>query len=249
MGKVEQVLARFGLEEQEIKTYLALLQLGEATATKLAERTGLGRVHMYQITNRLIEKGLASYIIKNNIRYFIAADPEIFLTNLHEKEEQFKNVLPELKQRQQTIKFETKVEIYRGKEGINTVLKMILRDKKPYYIFGGGEEACIKVGLINKIFVKRAEKEKIYGKLLERKKAKFFVGKNEEYRIISDKFLSSTSTMLWNNKTAIFIWSEPYYVILIENLEVTRSYLSNFNYLWKIAKKPSKIDRIKRLLK
>jgi len=39
-------LENLGLEEQEAKTYLASLDLGEATATRLAERTGLGRVHM-----------------------------------------------------------------------------------------------------------------------------------------------------------------------------------------------------------
>ena len=123
------VLKKLGLEEQEAKTYLALLSLKEATATKLAERTNIGRVNMYQITNRLIERGLVSYVVKNNVKWFKAADPETLLKGLEEKQEQLQKILPQLKSRQKEIKPETKVEIYRGREGINTILKMIIRDE------------------------------------------------------------------------------------------------------------------------
>ena len=225
-----------------------MLSLGEATATKLAERTGLDRTLMYQLTNKLIVRGLVSYVVRNNVRYFSAADPETFLKELHEKEEKFKRILPELKERQRNIKPETKVEVYRGKEGINTIYRMVLREKKPYYLFGGGEEACTRVELINRKFVRKAVKEKIPGKILERKKAWFFVGENEEYRFIPDELISSTTTMLWNDKTAIFVWSEPYYVILIENPEITRDNLTTFNYLWKNGEKPTQKDSKKRLI-
>ena len=246
--EILEILEDLGLEEKEAKVYLALLSLGEATATKLAERTGLDRTLMYQLTNKLIVRGLVSYVVRNNVRYFSAADPETFLKELHEKEEKFKRILPELKERQRSIKPETKVEVYRGKEGINTIYRMVLREKKPYYLFGGGEEACTRVELINRKFVRKAVKEKIPGKILERKKAWFFVGENEEYRFIPDELISSTTTMLWNDKTAIFVWSEPYYVILIENPEITRDNLTTFNYLWKNGEKPTQKDRKKRLI-
>src|SRR3989344_5837796 len=120
MTEITATLQKLGFEEQEVKTYLALLDLGEATATKLAERTGIGRVHMYQIVNRLIEKGIASYIIKNNVKYFSASDPEIFIKDIQQKEQDLQKILPELQMRQKKLTQETKVEIYRGREGINT---------------------------------------------------------------------------------------------------------------------------------
>lgn len=248
MNDLILILKNFGLEEQESKTYLALLSLREATATKLAERTNIGRVNMYQITNRLIEKGLVSYVVKNNVRYFTAADPEILLKDLEEKQEQLQKILPQLKARQKETKVETKVEVYRGREGINTILKMIIRDGKQYYIMGGAQEACSIFEIENRIFVKRAEKLKINGKILGRKQDEFFIGKNEEYRFIPEHLISSTSMMLWDNKTAIFVWSEPYYCILIENEDIIKSNLATFEYLWSIAEKPSKEDIKKRLL-
>lgn len=248
MIEIPKTLENLGLEKQEVKTYLALLDLKESTATKLAERTGFGRVHMYQIVNRLIEKGLTSYIIKNNVKYFLASDPETILKNLQQKERDLQKILPELKARQKKLISETKAEIYRGRKGINAILKMILRDRKSYFILGGAQEACSIFKLENTIFVKRAEKLKLSGKILARKKDEFFIGKNENYRFVPEHLISSTTQILWKNKTAIFVWSEPYYVILVENEEITKSNLATFDYLWKLGAVPSKKDIERRRL-
>src|SRR3989338_103450 len=248
MTDITATLHRLGLEEQEVKTYLALLDLGESPAAKLAERTGLGRVHMYQIVNRLIGRGLASYILKNNVKYFSASDPGTLLTDIQQKAQDLKKILPELKARQKRLIPETKVEIYRGREGIHTILKMILKDEKAYFILGGAQEACSIFELENTVLVKHAEKLKLPGKILGRKKDEFFIGKNEEYRFIPEHLISSTTMMVWHDKTAIFVWSEPYYAILIENEGITKTNLATFRYLWSIAEKPGKDDRKKRLL-
>ena len=57
MADEKQILIKNGMKEEEAKVYLALLDIGESTATKIAERTGIERVHTYQIANSLIEKG------------------------------------------------------------------------------------------------------------------------------------------------------------------------------------------------
>ena len=244
MAKIEETLKSLGLEEQQIKVYLALLDYGEASATQLSERTGLGRVHMYQITDKLIHKGVVSSILKEGVKYFSAADPATFLKDLEQKKEDLKEILPELQRRQKKKEsFETKVEVLRGKEGINTVLKMILAERKDYVMLGGGEQCCGKeFELIMSIFVKRGEKEKLKGRLLEREEAKFFVGKHEEYRFIPKELLSSTTLTTWGNKVATFVWTKPYYAIVIENEEVAKSNLATFDYLWKKAKEPSEKD-------
>lgn len=249
MHNMEKELKNIGLNEREAKIYFALLKLGEATASKISERSTVERTLTYRILTELIEKGFVSYIVKNNVKYFSASEPESLLKDLEIKEENLKKIIPVLKQIRREQGFETKVEVYRGKEGINTVFRMILKDKKPYYVLGGVEEACTRVRLINEMVTKRLEGGKIPGKIIEREGAEFFIGKNEAYKFISEEFLTSTSTIIWGDKTAIFVWSEPYYVILINNPEIAKSNLSHFNYLWNIAKKPSKSDRERRLLR
>ena len=61
--------------------------------------------------------------------------------------------------------------------------------------------------------------------------------KNHEYRYLPKENVMLTGVMIYSNKVALFIWNEPYIQILIENEEIAKSYLSQFNLLWNIAKK------------
>jgi sugar-specific transcriptional regulator TrmB len=64
MEIIIEKLNRAGLTGNESKVYLELLKRGSTSANKLAKNTVLDRTLAYQILNNLIEKGLASYIIK-----------------------------------------------------------------------------------------------------------------------------------------------------------------------------------------
>lgn len=247
--EAEKVLQGLGLEPKEAKVYLALVDLGETTATRLAEEAGVDRTLVYQLTAKLIERGLATYIVKNNVRHFSASDPDILLKNVQEKEQQLKGVLPDLKARHLRRRQQTTVEIYRGREGVATILKMIVREGQPYCILGGAQEACAIFELQNRQFLAQAERLRLPGKILARRSDSFFIGRNEEYRFVPDSFLSSTTMVVWGEKTGIFVWSEPYYVILIENGEIAKSNLTVFQYLWSGGEKPSAADRRKRLMK
>src|SRR3989344_2184850 len=249
--EIEKTLQNLGLNKYESKVYLTLIDNRDLTATRIAEKSGIGRVHTYQIIEKLINKGLASYVFKKKVKHFSAINPEKLLKQLHEKEDELKKILPELKLRQKIkIPPDTKVEVFKGKEGLNIVLNMIIEDKKPYYMFGGGEQCCTKeFEFIMEVFVRKAEKQRLKGKLLERKDADFFVGKHEDYRLLPNEFFSSITNTFWDSKLAIFVWTKPYYAILIENEEIVKSGISTFNYLWNIGKIPDKKDRNKRILK
>ncbi|MBU1270375.1 MAG: helix-turn-helix domain-containing protein [Nanoarchaeota archaeon] len=80
------ILEDLGLSEAEAKVYLALLETGSTLAGPIIKKTGLHRGTTYQILQRLIEKGLVSYVIKAGKRYFEATDPNRFLAILKEKE-------------------------------------------------------------------------------------------------------------------------------------------------------------------
>ncbi|MFC4438412.1 MULTISPECIES: TrmB family transcriptional regulator [Natrialbaceae] len=59
-------LAAFGLSEKEIDTYLALLALGEAKTSAIADESGVSQRYVYQIAEDLEERGLA--IVKDHAK-------------------------------------------------------------------------------------------------------------------------------------------------------------------------------------
>lgn len=237
--ELQKILQNLGLEEKEAKVYLALLKLDETTATKISEKTNLDRTLIYQLTNKLIEKGLVSYIIKNNVKYFSAVNPDKLLQDIKEKENQLKKAMPELLNLKKSKEEETKVEIFRGEEGLKTVLKDIIRTKKNYIAFGeeGRFQEVLPIDVYQ--FINQLKKNNIHERVLIRKdfRNKILKSKNSEFKYLSKEYLSPVTTVVYENKVSNFIWTPPYYAILTTNKEVADSFRSQFNLLWKIAKK------------
>jgi len=68
-------LLKLGLTEGEAKVYIALSGLGSSTVGAIVKKSGVAYSNIYDILNRLIEKGIVSYIIKSKTKYFQAASP------------------------------------------------------------------------------------------------------------------------------------------------------------------------------
>src|SRR3989344_7982952 len=99
-----RILQDIGLTEGESKVYMALLELGTTTTGPIVKKSGISASKVYEILNRLAEKGLVSHIIKASTKYFRAADPERIIEYIEEKEkdiaskkEEMKKIVPQLK--------------------------------------------------------------------------------------------------------------------------------------------------------
>jgi sugar-specific transcriptional regulator TrmB len=236
---LQKILEEQGIEEKSAKVYLALLKHGESTATKISEKTGIDRTLIYQLTNKLIGLGMVSYAIKNNVKYFYAASPEKLLSDLKEKEKRLQRAIPDFMNLLKTKEEDTTVEMYRGKEGLRTVIKDIITTKQDYIAFGeeGRSQEVLPIDV--KKFLRQLEKNNIHERVLIREdmRGKILKSKNSIFRFIPEEYLSPITIIVYGNKTAIFIWSSPHFVILTRNMDVAESLKNYFELLWKIAKK------------
>ena len=98
------MLENLGLSKNESSVYVALLKIGLTSAKAILEETGLHRQLVYDALDSLIEKGLVSYIVQSNRKYFKAADPEQFKDVFNKRklavesqEEKFENLLDDYK--------------------------------------------------------------------------------------------------------------------------------------------------------
>ncbi len=238
MDETLSILQRIGLEEQEAKTYIALLDIGEGAAAKIAEKTGIGRVHMYQILAKLMDRGLVSFVIKNNVKYFIPANPEVLLKDLKEKEQELQKIMPALKARLELPFQDIKVEVYKGVEGFRSVLKDRIACGGDLYSFGVDEEMFQeKFGTIVEQFFRQEKEKGLKEYILTSDAAKFMYGeKHVEYRFIPDEFFDPTPTAIYKDRVLMIIW-EPLTTILIQNKNLAEAYRKHFLLLWKTAKK------------
>src|SRR3989338_6514101 len=113
-------LREAGLTEGEVKVYLALLELGSSTTGPIIEKSHIARSIIYQILEKLMQKGLVSQVIKEKTKYFQAAEPNKILEYIDERREKFEetkkvieNLLPELELKQK-LAMKSEVAIYFG---------------------------------------------------------------------------------------------------------------------------------------
>ena len=139
-----EILEKIGLSKGEIKIYNAILDLGIAPINKIHENTGIERRNIYDIINKLIERGLVTYVIENKKRLFQITHPNKIIGYVEEKKqvldkikEELVKEIPDMIKKFQSKKPDINAEIYKGKEGIKAVWEDMLNYKENYFIGSG----------------------------------------------------------------------------------------------------------------
>ena len=235
-------LEEIGLSRNEAAVYTALLGLGETKTGAIVKKTGMHRVLIYDALDALIEKGLATFVIKENRKYFQAMEPEKLLDFLKEKQGIAESLLPELNTIREKSKVQQQVAIYYGIKGQETVFNNMLKELSPggtYHCFASGFMADT-LGKFHDNFQKRKKKEKIksyiiyYGDYSKRKEV--IEGTHGSIRHSPINYFPTT-TYIYNDKVLIVICTaNPPFGILITNKQTAESYRKLFSDYWKKAK-------------
>src|SRR3989344_8472655 len=91
------ILNKVGLSAGEIKVYQALLTLGATSLNNIHEKTGIERRNIYDIINKLIERGFITYIDENKKRTYTLAPPKKILAYLEEKQATIETIKEDVK--------------------------------------------------------------------------------------------------------------------------------------------------------
>ncbi len=233
-----ELLEKAGLSPNEAKCYLALLQIGSASANELSRKSGVHRVSVYDALRGLHEKGLISQITKANKLLFEAGNPEKILDIIREKEEKLteaKAVVPELLLAFNMAKEKQELHSFKGLAGIKTVLWEMLKSKTEILDFGA--EYKIKEFLPYDYL--KWDKERVKNRLNMRIVANIKIKPVKiqltQIRYLPSEFQSSVSTYIFDGKVALIMWVEAPLAVLIEHHAVYESYKNYFEYLWKNA--------------
>lgn len=72
---IENYLCDIGLNKNEAKVYMELMQIGPQPASIISNRVGINRSSLYSVLDLLLRKGLVSYMDNKKVRVFSANDP------------------------------------------------------------------------------------------------------------------------------------------------------------------------------
>lgn len=245
----KETLIKLGLSNREAEAYYTLLHVEEALASEISEKTQESRTNTYDTLNSLIKKGLVSYVIKNNKKFFIATNPKKLLDWIEmkkeeaEKEEKIvEKMIPELLQLRKPKEKKVIVEVYEGKEGIRTMLNETIQSSKEgnkeILIFGAISGYLRELDPIyHERYFNEKKKFKIKTRYVFIEGEKYPKAPNSEYRFLPSHYKSFAATAIYGNEVSFWLLTKPETIILVKNKEFAETYKSNFEELWKIAKR------------
>jgi len=227
-----QILKDIGLKGTEIKAYTTLLQIGSASVSKIAEKSQLDRSQTYDILDKLLSKGLITFVKKNNVKYFQPLRPSALLDLLRKKEEELMKELPKLNNLYNQKEEETQVDVFKGKEGLKAIFQDIIKKGKEQYVIGGLEELEDKTPYILNSFLRQMEKKKISERVIYVAGGKITKIKTGKYKSIKKEFLTPINTTIYENNVVFIVFQNPLFCIRINNKELAKAYKSYFNLIW-----------------
>jgi len=250
--KETNLLEGVGLTRGEIKVYYALLELGPSTTGEIIKKAKVSRSKVYEMLDRLLEKGLVSFVVKENVKYFEAASPNAIINyvqkkrkKLEEQETALKEILPKIKARQTYAKIRQSSTVFEGIAGIKTMYNEILSTLHPgdeYYAFA--VEPSIYISKDFKQFIQnhhaRRGGKKIRVKLIADEKIRTPITKSlgtSQYlqlRFIKRAF--PAATLIYANNVATFVWGDTPTAMVMHSPKIAERYKRFFKELWGAAK-------------
>jgi len=110
-----------GLNENEARIYLAALELGQTSVSRIARKSGIKRTTVYLSLENLMGKGLVSAIKKESKTHYYAEDPRNLERIMAERKEKISKLMPELLAFTNMLDKKPEIRYFEGEDGLKEV--------------------------------------------------------------------------------------------------------------------------------
>jgi len=248
----EKALERLGLTGGEIKVYLALNKLGETTIGAIVDESRVSKSKIYDILNKLIEKGLVGYSIKSGTKYFITNDPKMLLdyakrkeSELKDTKDQISSILPNLISERNTFSQRRMGEMYEGFQGVKAIREELMQTFKSgdtLFVLGAPKIANEKWEGWLLDFHKRRVAKKVSMKIIYNHDARAFGEIRTKMKFTEVKYMpNNLSSPNWID---VFPGAVLFVVLadknpiafLVRDKSLADNFRAYFDMMWKLAK-------------
>ena len=248
MKKME-ALEKLGLTKGEIKVYFALNKLGETTIGPIGKESKVSKSKMYDILDKLIEKGLAGYIIKEGTKYFVANNPRMLVSYAEKrsddlektKESIIKDILPQLKLQRESLSDKRVAEVYEGFNGMKAIREELISTFKPgetFLVLGAPKIANEKWDGWFLDFHAKREKRGVKMKIIYNANGREYGNvrtkmRLTEVRYLPNKLISPNWIDIFPEAVMFVVILKNLIVFVVRDKELANSFRAYFDIMWK----------------
>lgn len=252
LSVLQKQLNIIGFSDNEVSTYIALLELGRGTVSQISRKATLNRTTGYDVLNRLVAKKLISISGKEPKQEYVAESPDqidyLISNELEKRQEelaQAKKVIPELKSIH-NVAGRPQIRFYEGVDGLKQVYEDTLTSHEPIRAYASVDDVHKALPGYFPLYYKRRTEKKIpiraifTDNLEGRELAKHDKEEIRESLFISgEKYGFHPEINIYDNKIMIASWREKLGII-IESGEIADAMKKIFELAWLQAKQIDK---------
>ena len=142
----EQILRELGLNEKEVKVYLAILELGSSSIQPIAVRAGVKRTSIYYFIDHLVDLGLVTQTVMRGRRYYQAQPPQKLLDIQEARLSQVKAALPQFLSLFNISDVKPKISYFEGTEQVKQIFLEETKCKRELVAIWSGSDVFEMVG-------------------------------------------------------------------------------------------------------
>ena len=241
-----KILEKFGISPTSAKVYLALLELGKASADGIAKRVGTYKANVYDALDRLMEAGLATSVQDGNTRLYFPTDPHKLSDAVDEAKNRelakfeglrkdIERITPKLSAMYGRVKEKDVFEIYRGKRGYKAMISDIRRENPKYWKGFGNLQVqewfpleFAKWFRGTKFMLFATKSEAFLRRLEEARKST-----QVEIRYLPEELHMQVVWTLFGENLLILIYEPDIVALRIKSGQIVKTFANEFDYLWK----------------
>ncbi|EKD47696.1 MAG: transcriptional regulator, TrmB [uncultured bacterium] len=238
---LQKILQNIGLTSKESKIYLSALELGASPASKIAKKAGLNRVTVYDVMEKLMQKGFITKHKRKDSLYFAPVDPDVIALDFRSRARDLRKALPDFKR----LKGETahpQIQYFEGLEGIKKIYLDTLNSKTEILNYADSKGIRIHWPEYDQEYVAERVKRKIYLRGISpndehgKKVKSEDWGNHREIRLVDKTaFDFSNEINIYDDKIAIVTVGKDLVGMIIENRDIANTQRAIFKMAWEYA--------------
>jgi sugar-specific transcriptional regulator TrmB len=244
------ILEQFGLNVNDIKVYGALCSVGRSKTGRIISASKVTSSRVYESLRILIEKGLVSYEVKNNIKYYKAEVPEQLIEQSEKDTVALKNLAHDIQSLSFSIPDRNDTNTY---EGIHAFKQAFLRhsqniekgERVSVIAFSNHTVTKNRFTQLRNLFTQIDDvlfaKTRNVHMLLDKRLHPLLKKERKQFEKYIVKFLppgyfSPVAVNISKREVLLSVWGDKPTVFSMKNPTIVQSFQKNFDFLWNLAK-------------
>ena len=246
-----EILSYFGLSRNDVRVYEALLRLGRSKTGPLIKEATIVSSRIYESLRILVDKGLVSYEVRNNIKYYQAEVPNQLVEEAEQKINTLKALSGEITHSPINHVDRNETNVFEGKHGFRMAFTQHtegLREGERVGIIAFSVRSFTGTGTrelrsfftnLDKMMISKKSK----GRLLTERRMGAILEKDRidaeiyDLRFLPSGYFGPSAINLSEKEVLLSVWGEKPIVFRIRNPTIVNSFWNNFEFLWGMGKK------------